>query len=374
MQSYLKLILIFLLGTLYLQPISAGNTYTNDSISDDWYLRPETTYEKFLPLAIQGDAEIQNFLGYMHFYGEGVVQDYEQAFDWFYKAAKQGNVKAQKNLAVFHSGTIKAVPERYYDVEKMQYWLGLADKTYMAMMEQGRLHLDKRNSKQQQTDEIIQSGRIDIGEKVYFTFCSNCHGYDGQALYPGAPSFSNGEILAKSDSALIKSIAYGKKTMPSWRDTLDESLITYTLEYLRARFSLKNHKTVYATTYDIQDNNMDGEKLFTEFCAGCHGFNGIALYVNSPSFALGERLDKSDEELKNSIMNGKNIMPPWGNKLSKTQIDNILGFIRTLPSSFKKGIAGKLRDRPEAYFRFRPFGETGSEWIGADPIGLMPVE
>ena len=44
-----------------------------------------------------------------------------------------------------------------------------------------------------------------------------------------------------------------------------------------------------------------GEKLYITFCAGCHGFNDIAYYVNSPSFALGERLQKSDHELQKSI-------------------------------------------------------------------------
>ena len=46
---------------------------------NEWIHQPETTYEKFLPHAVEGDPEIQNFLGFMFFYGEGVLQDYKEA-------------------------------------------------------------------------------------------------------------------------------------------------------------------------------------------------------------------------------------------------------------------------------------------------------
>jgi hypothetical protein len=51
------------------------------------------------------------------------------------------------------------------------------------------------------------------------------------------------------------------------------------------------------------------------FCAGCHGLNGIAGYVGAPSFALGERMEKSDRELMGSITGGHEVMPEWGDKL-----------------------------------------------------------
>jgi len=46
--------------------------------------RPLTTYERFLPLAVAGDPAIQNFLGYMFTYGEGVERNYEEAHYWFH--------------------------------------------------------------------------------------------------------------------------------------------------------------------------------------------------------------------------------------------------------------------------------------------------
>ncbi len=226
---------------------------------------PETTYEKFLPLAINGNAKIQNVLGYMYFYGEGVLQDYNQAHTWFHNAAEQDYLYAKKNLAIFHSGIIKDIPKKYINLEETNKWLLLFEEN---------------------TDKLVETG-------------------------------------------------------------------------------IKNQISLEEKHEDV----INGEQLFVQFCAGCHGFNGIAYYTVSPSFALGERLHKSDSELCNSITNGKNIMPSWKNKLSEKQILNIIAFIRTLPVKFQLGIIGNLRNKPGKYFRFRPLGENGDEWNDADPVG-----
>ena len=54
----------------------------------------------FRKAAEQGDADAQNVLGEMYYYGRGVAQDPPQAVFWFQKAAKQGNADAQNNLGM----------------------------------------------------------------------------------------------------------------------------------------------------------------------------------------------------------------------------------------------------------------------------------
>ena len=51
-------------------------------------------------LAKQGDAVAQYNLGMLYDAGQGVPQDYEQARDWFLKAAAQGDAVAQKQLGI----------------------------------------------------------------------------------------------------------------------------------------------------------------------------------------------------------------------------------------------------------------------------------
>ncbi len=53
---------------------------------------------RLFKLTQQGYASAQNNLGYMYDQGQGVPQDYEQAIDWYRKAAEQGYAEAQCNL------------------------------------------------------------------------------------------------------------------------------------------------------------------------------------------------------------------------------------------------------------------------------------
>lgn len=103
-----------------------------------------------------------------------------------------------------------------------------------------------------------------------------------------------------------------------------------------------------------RNHESSGELTYVTFCAGCHGLNGIAAYVGSPSFALGERMEKSDAELMRSITHGHGIMPAWENKLSMDELIDALSFVRTLPRQYQNGIAQVLRAPPQLYFRFGP--------------------
>jgi TPR repeat protein len=62
--------------------------------------------------ANRGDAEAQNNLGTMYYWGHGVPQDYAKARGWFEQAAAQGNALAQNSLgAMYDNG--QGVPQDY---------------------------------------------------------------------------------------------------------------------------------------------------------------------------------------------------------------------------------------------------------------------
>ena len=48
------------------------------------------TFEEWLEKAKAGDAVAQRTVGDMYLYGRGVEADYNQATEWYYKAAEQG--------------------------------------------------------------------------------------------------------------------------------------------------------------------------------------------------------------------------------------------------------------------------------------------
>ncbi|WP_159990627.1 tetratricopeptide repeat protein [Pelistega ratti] len=58
----------------------------------------QTMLDILLPLAEQGDSLTQAIIGDIYHYGKGAKQDYQQAFQWYEKAARQGNAYAQHNL------------------------------------------------------------------------------------------------------------------------------------------------------------------------------------------------------------------------------------------------------------------------------------
>jgi TPR repeat protein len=55
-----------------------------------------TALNHLQPLAEQGDAEAQHYLGWMYEYGAGVVQDDVTAVKCYTKAAEQGLAEAQR--------------------------------------------------------------------------------------------------------------------------------------------------------------------------------------------------------------------------------------------------------------------------------------
>lgn len=81
-----------------------------------------------------------------------------------------------------------------------------------------------------------------------------------------------------------------------------------------------------------------GELAYVKFCSGCHGVDGVAAYENSPSFAFGERLHKSDAALMASLLDGLQEMPGWEGKLPVGELREILAHVRRLPARYDAGI------------------------------------
>jgi len=71
------------------------------------YLRGNyaTALRQFKPLAEQGDAWAQYWLGRLYYRGEGVLKNYKTALKWYRLAAEQGFTDAQYQLGVmYHLG------------------------------------------------------------------------------------------------------------------------------------------------------------------------------------------------------------------------------------------------------------------------------
>ncbi len=217
---------------------------------------PDTPFERLYALAEAGDAESQNLIGFMLFFGEMAPRSRPIARHWFEAAARQGHMSAQLNMAVVS-------------------FLG-------AGMPQDR------------------------GEALrYFE-------------------------MARASNARSPGAAQLRAFPASLESLIDQA----------------------CSTSDVQVTT--GERTFITFCAGCHGLNGIAAYAGAPSFAFGERMEKSDGELFTTIVRGHEVMPGWGDKLGPELLASALDFARTLEAELGEGVLHQLRRPPETYYLFGP--------------------
>jgi len=81
--------------------------------------------EFFTKAAEQGHAEAQYHLALMYAAGEGVLQDYKEAFKWYRKAAEQGHAEAPYNLGVMYANGQGALQD---DKEAVKWYRKAAEQ------------------------------------------------------------------------------------------------------------------------------------------------------------------------------------------------------------------------------------------------------
>jgi cytochrome c6 len=87
----------------------------------------------------------------------------------------------------------------------------------------------------------------------------------------------------------------------------------------------------------------DGQKLFEQNCAKCHGPDGsgntsIGKAVGAKDLRAPEVLKLTDAQIFTQVDQGKGNMPPFGGTLNKAQIDSLIPYVRSLG---KKQTGGK---------------------------------
>ena len=77
-------------------------------------------------------------------------------------------------------------------------------------------------------------------------------------------------------------------------------------------------------------------ELFSRNCAKCHGKDGRAKGIKARTTGTRNLTDAqwqdrvSDERIFNAISNGKGRMPAFGKKLSESEVDSLVQYVRGL--------------------------------------------
>ena len=101
-------------------------------------------------------------------------------------------------------------------------------------------------------------------------------------------------------------------------------------------FGVISHASWQNSNSSTSSDPASAAAIFNRRCASCHGKDGRAKTFKAKfndardltNWQWQERV--SDEQLYNSIMNGRGKMPKFGKKLSESQVDSLVSYVRSL--------------------------------------------
>ena len=91
----------------------------------------------------------------------------------------------------------------------------------------------------------------------------------------------------------------------------------------------------FSPAYAQEGEEINPKNLFEYHCSTCHGVDGKGTKrgheLKAPNLADNKwQSSKKDEEILNSITNGKNKMPRWSDKLKPEEIQALAKYVRKL--------------------------------------------
>ncbi|MCF6156194.1 MAG: cytochrome c [Candidatus Brocadia sp.] len=110
-----------------------------------------------------------------------------------------------------------------------------------------------------------------------------------------------------------------------------EGTVIYTISFLVSLVLFAGFSTVYGQ----EGGEINAKDLFNYHCATCHGTDGKGTKrgreLKVPNLADADwQATKTDEEILNSIINGKNKMPRWNDKIKPEEIQTLAKYVREL--------------------------------------------
>ncbi len=197
--------------------------------------------------------------------------------------------------------------------------------------------------------------QVASGGHIFVQFaCAQCHGEQGKGgVSPDVPALTSiGKTLSPAklrsiiDHGLGESANPTKPYMPVWGEVISSTQVSDLIAYLHA--GLPKVPTADPPVVPTgQGPAVAGSVLYVRYgCINCHGPNGLGGVANPlsadksipPLSGQGFRHDfPTDKAIADIIRSGSVIgkapivsMPHWGSILSKTQIDDLIAYLKTL--------------------------------------------
>jgi mono/diheme cytochrome c family protein len=179
------------------------------------------------------------------------------------------------------------------------------------------------------------SAENDWCKNLYIAKCASCHAPDGSGENYLGRKFNVGDFRPRvkkmRDERIEELVLNGKGNMPANKKLGAEKLQGLTA-YLRA---LAAGSATQATCPALVTSV---DKLYRVNCSSCHGVDGTGsgtlgkkLKVPDLTSALVQKLN--DDELTNTITNGRGVMRSFRNTLAPAQVTELVSYVRKFGDS-----------------------------------------
>ncbi|NIS79014.1 MAG: c-type cytochrome [Anaerolineales bacterium] len=156
------------------------------------------------------------------------------------------------------------------------------------------------------------------GEKIYATYCAECHGEDGSGTVPAARNFRDldymrGEVPADFYAAVTE----GRGSMPGYKETLSSD----------ERWDSVFFVWRLSTSAETMET---GRKVYDKNCASCHGEDGSGELLGSANFTDLRQMDNlAPRDLYLVTTQGRGSMPAMQSLLSQDDRWAVIDYIRS---------------------------------------------
>jgi cytochrome c oxidase cbb3-type subunit 3 len=207
-------------------------------------------------------------------------------------------------------------------------------------------------------EECGQEARscLNYGAKVFQSRCVLCHGSDGlgEGILPlSLPGYPDTNLLlpkhARDRAAIHRLVVKGNsldgvsEEMPPWGDELTVTQVDSVVDFIvYMREDLEGALAILRKEAAHTEPSMKvGRAVFVGRCALCHGNQGMGdgkmarIIKDPPPFNL-TLSGAADDYLREIITRGGGEMgrsprmPPWGEELSRTEIDSVILYVKSL--------------------------------------------